>query len=124
MLGKCLNVSSKKFDIYIEEALKYRKYFENPIALGRKVKEIVLNIIREARVYIFGSVVRGKYTASSDIDILVVTPEKLGNEKIASLKAAIYTQIDAPIEIHVASEEEYRKWYRKFISEKEIVEVP
>jgi predicted nucleotidyltransferase len=39
------------------------------------VKDIVLKLDPKAKVYVFGSVVRGDYTASSDIDILVVTSD-------------------------------------------------
>ena len=38
-----------------------------------KVKEIVRKFDPEARVFVFGSVVKGKITAASDIDILIIT---------------------------------------------------
>jgi predicted nucleotidyltransferase len=41
--------------------------------VAKKVGSIVERFDPEARVYVFGSVVRGNYTAASDIDILVVT---------------------------------------------------
>jgi predicted nucleotidyltransferase len=33
------------------------------------------------------------------------------------VKAEVYAQIDAPIELHVASRSEFEKWYKKFIGE-------
>ncbi len=116
-------MSSKGFDVYIEEALKYEKYYRNPIIVGRKVKEIVSKYIKNAKVYLFGSVVRKKFTAFSDIDVLIVTPKELSNDEMAELKTAIITQLDAPIEIHVVSEDNYRKWYMRFMHENETVEV-
>jgi len=116
-------MSSKGFDIYIEEALKYGKYYKNPIALGRIIKKIVSKHINNAKVYLFGSVVRKSFTAFSDIDVLIVTPKELSNDEMSELKATILIQIDAPVEIHVVSEDGYRNWYRRFIHENEIIEV-
>ena len=45
----------------------------NYMDIARSVKRIVQSYDPEARVYVFGSVVRGRYTAASDIDTLVVT---------------------------------------------------
>jgi predicted nucleotidyltransferase len=46
-------------------------YFKNYEVAGR-VKSIIRRFDPNARVYVFGSVVRGEYTALSDIDILAV----------------------------------------------------
>lgn len=114
---------SKGFSIFIEEAIRYRKYCENPSELGRKVKELVQRCIPNPAIYIFGSAIRGKYTAGSDIDILVVVPSKQDREMLDKLKAEIILEIDAPMEIHIATREEFEKWYRKFIDPGEIMEI-
>lgn len=89
--------------------------------VAKKVGSIVERFDPEARVYVFGSVVRGNYTAASDIDILVVTTKI--NLKY-ELMVAVYREfIDAPIELHVVTPDLYDKWYKRFIKPEEIVEV-
>jgi predicted nucleotidyltransferase len=64
---------SKGFDIYIDEGLRIRQVFDNIWEFLSDVKEQVLKLFPGAEVYLFGSVARGRYTAASDIDVLVVT---------------------------------------------------
>lgn len=97
------------------------EYLRNYREVAKKVGSIVERFDPEARVYVFGSVVRGNYTAASDIDILVVTTKI--NLKY-ELMVAVYREfIDAPIELHVATPDLYDKWYKRFIKPEEIVEV-
>jgi len=83
----------------------------------RKVKDAVLEIFPNARVYVFGSVVEGKATASSDIDILIVIPGLTGGtwEK-AEIQAKIEDKIGLcevnPVEFHIVTPEE-AEWYFK-----------
>ena len=124
MLRRCSNLSSKEFNIFIEEALKYGELFRNPLKLAKKVKEIALRKIGSAdvKVYIFGSTIKGKYTAMSDIDILIVVSENLDKRVREELKAEIAYNIDAPLEIHIVSEREFKEWYKKFIGNNELLE--
>ncbi len=96
-------------------------YLRNYRSVAGKVKEIVGRIDPDAKVYVFGSVVRERYTAFSDIDILVVT------EKISlkyDMMVAVYKELlDAPIQLHVATPEAYERWYKRFIQPGEIIEV-
>jgi len=102
----------------------YRKhplyYLENYIEVAREVKKIVKTIDPEAQLYVFGSVVRRKYTATSDIDILVVT-EKL--QQKYEIIVQVYKSIEAPVELHITTEEIFEKWYKKFIDKKELVKI-
>ncbi len=97
----------------LEQLRNYRK-----VAL--RVKEIVLGIDPEAEVYVFGSVVRGKFTAASDIDILVVT--RRINQKY-SMMVEVYRQVDAPIELHIATPEQVKKWFKRFIPAGELIKI-
>jgi len=123
-LKGCSKMLSTELSIFIEEAIKYRRYFENPVELGNKVKEIISKYVRNVEVYVFGSVVRGRYTASSDIDILVVTPIKLSKEDIYRLKTEVITSLDAPLELHIVSRDEFENWYKRFIGKDELVKIP
>jgi len=92
----------------------------NYMEIAREVKGIVRSIDPHARVYVFGSVVRGHFTAASDIDILVVT-ERV--EEGYRMMVEVYKSVDAPVELHVASPRQFESWYRRFIDERELVEV-
>lgn len=82
-------------------------------SIARRVKEIVLEYDSEARVYVFGSVVEGKYTGASDIDILIVT--RRINRKYDMIARIYYELEDSPVELHVTTPEQYERWYKRFI---------
>ena len=93
-------------------------YLRNYMKVVREVRDIVRKIDPDARVYVFGSVVRGKFTASSDIDVMVVT-ERI--ERKYEMMVRVYKATEAPIELHVVTPEGFL-WYKKFSGD-EIVEV-
>jgi len=84
------------------------------------VKKVVLEVDPEAEVYVFGSVVRGDYTAASDIDVLVVTERVDRKHEIVT---RVYRRVDAPVELHVVTRRLYEEWYRRFVPESELVRV-
>ncbi len=96
------------------EGFRRYKQLENYREIARKVKEIIL---REGytplHFLVFGSVVRGDFTASSDIDILVVV-KGISYEEAVKLKARIYKEVDAPLELHIVDEKGF-EWYKRFI---------
>ncbi|MFO7966378.1 MAG: nucleotidyltransferase domain-containing protein [Archaeoglobaceae archaeon] len=108
------------FGIIAETADEERKYFENYIEYARLIKELAEDSLGNVEVYVFGSVVEGKSTPASDIDILVVsenTPHRQSER--AKVVGEIIKAIDvfAPFEIHVINYKEL-KWYDKFIGKK------
>ncbi|MCX8183097.1 MAG: nucleotidyltransferase domain-containing protein [Crenarchaeota archaeon] len=110
-----------EFDLYVEEGRRTLEALSNPVEVGREVKKLVLKFWPNARVYVFGSSVRGKYTASSDIDILIVSDD-VNYEEALKIKAKIYVTLDYPIEIHMATPKQFADWYMRFIGEGEILE--
>lgn len=93
-------------------------YLKNYMKVAQKVKYIVRKMDPDARVYVFGSVVRGRFTASSDIDVLVVT-EKI--ERKYEMMVSVYKAIEAPVELHVVTPKGFL-WYKRFSGD-EMVEV-
>ncbi len=92
---------------------KHRGFFRNYREAARRVKEIVLEYDPGAEVYVFGSVLRGKYTALSDIDVLVVSNKK---DLEYTIKVRIYKELsDVPLEVHYTDRVRFEKWYKKFI---------
>jgi len=88
--------------------------------VAKRVKGIVQTIDPNAKVYVFGSAVSGRLTASSDIDILVITSKI--DEKYRMI-VKVYKNVNAPVELHVVTGELYENWYRRFIPQEEIKEV-
>lgn len=91
---------------------KVLDYLRNYMATAKAIKEIVTRIDPEAEVYVFGSVVRGEYTAASDIDILIVTKHI---ESKYELMVNVYKYVEAPMELHVTTPQLFEKWYKRFI---------
>jgi len=114
LLWRCLSLLLKKYEEKIME------YLKNYMYVAHKVKEIIRKTDPDAKIYVFGSVVKGKYTASSDIDILVVTKDI---KKKDQMKVNVYKEIDAPIELHIVTSEKFYTWYKKFIKTDEIIEI-
>jgi len=73
---------------------------ENYREVAEEVKRIVLELDPQAEVYVFGSVVRGLYTASSDIDILVITRNI---DKKYEIMVEVYKRVEAPVELHIVT---------------------
>jgi predicted nucleotidyltransferase len=114
---------SKGFDIYIDEGLRIRQVFDNIWEFLSDVKEQVLKLFPGSEVYLFGSVARGRYTAASDIDVLVVTDVsdwELVDRAKAKLKR---TFINMPVELHIVDRNMFEKWYKRFIGEDELVKI-
>lgn len=69
-------------------------YFKNYLEVAERVKSIIWRFDPNARVYVFGSVVRGEYTALSDIDILAV----ISNLDLKyNIMVTVYSEVDAPV---------------------------
>lgn len=102
---------------YEIRALEYLKNFKEIV---EKVKEMARTVDPRVRIFVFGSAVRGRYTALSDIDVLVVV-ENL--DKKYEIMIRVYKEIEAPVELHIVTKELFEKWYKRFIDLNEIVEV-
>jgi predicted nucleotidyltransferase len=106
---------SKRYEVRVID------YLKNYMDVAKKVKEAILEIEPKAKVYVFGSVVKGSYTGASDIDILVITDDI---SKKYEIMVRAYLATEAPVELHVVTKEMFERWYRRFIDESSLVEVP
>ncbi|MDG6931000.1 MAG: nucleotidyltransferase domain-containing protein [Nitrososphaerota archaeon] len=71
-------------------------------------------------MFVLGSVAKGRYTASSDIDLLVALD--LNADERAQLMAGVFMAMpNAPIELHITDEKGWCNWYSRFIDD--LVEV-
>ncbi|HLH85494.1 MAG TPA: nucleotidyltransferase domain-containing protein [Thermoplasmataceae archaeon] len=89
----------------LESLRNHRKILE-------KVKSIVKSLDPEARLIFFGSVLRGNFDASSDIDLIIIPSSISLKDKI---KVTVLMQVDAPLEIHVITKEIFENWYLRFL---------
>lgn len=80
--------------------------FEGYIGLARRVKSIVQSIDPNAKVYVFGSAVRGEATAMSDVDVMVVT-EVI--ERKYEMMVKVYKSVEEPVELHVVTKDQLEK---------------
>ena len=103
------------FDNYIESGAEVLEHLKNYRKIAKKIKEIARKKCGNARVIVFGSVIEGRITALSDIDVLIICD--LDKEQRIRLRTEIIKKLgyDVPVELHIASEEEFRRWYRRFL---------
>ena len=94
---------------YEIQRLEYLKNFRQVL---EKAKTLILNIDPESRIIFFGSVLSGDFNACSDIDLLVIPSDFNLKDKIT---IAIWKNIDAPLELHVVTKEQFEEWYLRFI---------
>ncbi|MGC8937272.1 MAG: nucleotidyltransferase domain-containing protein [Candidatus Methanomethylicaceae archaeon] len=88
--------------------------------LASSVKRLINSIDPTAKVYLFGSTVRGRHVPFSDIDILVITSKI---DKKYDMIVKVYKEIQAPVELHVITNDLYEKWYKRFIPAEELIEI-
>ena len=81
-------------------------------AVLKEVKSLVKSIDPGGRVIFFGSVLRGDFSASSDIDIIVIPSDMVFKDRIT---LAVWKSVDAPIELHIITLEQFEEWYLRFI---------
>ena len=104
-------------DLLIEDAEKRRRCFENYLRYAEKVKALVRRKDPNARIMVFGSVVRGDVRPDSDIDLLIITEIAENLEERIGLRMEIMKILGegSPFETHIITAEEYESWYRRFI---------
>jgi predicted nucleotidyltransferase len=97
-----------------------RKYFENYRKYCEEIKKISLEILGEARLIIFGSIIKGNWGPKSDIDVLVISdrlPVDWEARRLVREKIKLNLPMFAPFQIHLATTKEYENWYEKFIKD-------
>ena len=99
-------------DIFLENDMRRLNYLRNYDEVARSVKEICLRHDRNSRVILFGSVLRGNWTGNSDIDLLIILQSPRAKDRII---IDIWKTVEAPVEIHFATEDEFKSWYLRFI---------
>ena len=104
-------------DLHLETLEEWRKYYEKPLEYAEKIKSIVRKLDPEAKVILFGSIVKGGMRPDSDIDVLIITRLASNVNTRMKLRVSIAREIGdcTPFEMHIVTLEEYESWYKKFI---------
>lgn len=112
---------SKSFTEIIKEIWNEKKrYFEDYKRYAEIIKDKAKELLGDAKVIVFGSVVRDDYTPASDIDILIISDNLPDDqEKRAELRTQIKSSVGRPnpFQIHLITPEEFEKTYKSFIKE-------
>jgi len=105
--------------------LKLRKLALEWVFWANSIGKAAKNLLGECETYVFGSVVEGKATGGSDVDILIVSDKIPENSRgRGNLKAKIEEMaglpLSHPFEIHLANKHDF-EWYRRHI--KKVVKI-
>ena len=97
-----------------------RKYFEDWRRYAEELCVFARRWYSDARIIVFGSVVKGGYDVlSSDIDVLVVTERAPSDVwEIARFRVSVqdyFCEPAIPFELHVVSPEQYEGLYKRLI---------
>jgi len=104
-------------DLKLETLKEWEKYYKNTRFYLEKIKAIVKKHDESAKIILFGSQVKGTMKPDSDIDVLIVSKlaKKQGDRLKIRIEIAKEIGDSTPFEIHIVTQEEYEKWYKKFI---------
>jgi len=108
-------------DILLSIQREKEKYFKNYKFYSKRIKKEAKKILgKEIKVLVFGSIIKNEWGAGSDIDILIISdklPEDI--EKRGKIKTRIKSKISlfSPFQIHLATEKEFKTWYKNFIKD-------
>ncbi len=107
------------FERIIDLVREEEKYRSDPLRTAKAVKKMAERLLGEVKVYLFGSVVEGADTPSSDMDIMVVSSRTPTIGERSRLVAEILKEVgvDAPIEVHLLIPEE-EEWYLRFVKKR------
>ncbi len=107
------------FERIIDLVREEEKYRSDPLRTAKAVKKMAERLLGEVKVYLFGSVVEGADTPSSDVDIMVVSSRTPTIGERSRLVAEILKEVgvDAPIEVHLLIPEE-EEWYLRFVKKR------
>lgn len=112
------------YKVLAEETERKKKYFQDYLYYGKKIKKEAEKILPHTRVLLFGSAIKGQLAPDSDLDILIISSQVPQNIfERSKLKIEIEEEFPHnPFELHLLTPKDYQNWYKKFIG-KDFVEV-
>ncbi|MHA1679289.1 MAG: nucleotidyltransferase domain-containing protein [Promethearchaeota archaeon] len=102
------------FSKYIKTLANWNKFFKNYKKYLKRLNKSSKKILKDAHLYLFGSILEGKLVGGSDIDILIIADVPKNHIKRAEIIAKIEEKASLPLshpfEIHLITKEELEKW--------------
>lgn len=87
----------------------YKKYLKN-------INEGIKSVLKDSKVYLFGSVIDKNLVAASDIDILIIAEVPKSHLKRAEIIAKIEEKAKLPLvhpfEFHILTNDELKTWVK------------
>lgn len=105
----------------LENLKRFEHYRQSWKAYMAEIKVMILKHCPDAKLYVFGSTIRGETHPTSDIDVLIVSNEFNSIKTRIEIHSKLKLQfLDAPFEFHLIYPEKF-PFYKKMA--KEMVEV-
>jgi predicted nucleotidyltransferase len=108
----------KIFEIAIEYIKEREETFKNAEKILKKIKNVAKEILKDARVYVFGSYARGDYNVYfSDIDVLIVSDSfetKMNKRAEIILEIKKRSGANYIFQIHLVNSKEF-EFYKFFV---------
>ncbi|MEO2241740.1 MAG: nucleotidyltransferase domain-containing protein [Euryarchaeota archaeon] len=108
----------RRYRIFLKYVRRWRRW-------ARRIAEVVRRRVDpRAEVIVFGSVVKGRATGGSDVDVLIVTErarELRPHEVREIVEEELNLPEDHPFEFHLATPREFETRWRRFLDEYERV---
>ncbi|MGL4849690.1 MAG: nucleotidyltransferase domain-containing protein [Clostridium sp.] len=92
----------------------------------KRVKEVIMKVVKKSKVYLFGSIAKGRYSKDSDIDVLVLINEGLEIKSLRKLRNDIEDKIEEEsikraVDIKLYEETRFSELSKKVSFEKDII---
>ncbi len=82
----------------------------------KTINESIKTVLKDSKVYLFGSAIEGNLVAASDIDILIISDVPKNHLKRAEITAKIEEKAGLPLvhlfEFHILTNEELKTWVK------------
>jgi predicted nucleotidyltransferase len=105
----------------LETIKRFEHYRQSWKIYLTQIKTMISNDCSDARVYVFGSTIKGGTHPTSDIDVLIVSKEFKNIKRRIEIHAKLKLEfLDIPLEFHLIRPEKF-PFYKKMA--KEMVEV-
>lgn len=92
-------------------------------SLVARAAEVIKREIADAEVYVTGSLARGEYERSGDIDLVVSTPEPLSPQEVKQLEEKLVQELNLPpshpLHIHAVTRDRLENFKHKIKIEME-----
>ncbi|MHA1192455.1 MAG: nucleotidyltransferase domain-containing protein [Promethearchaeota archaeon] len=94
--------------------IKTKEMIKNHRKYLKTINKNIKLVLKEAQIYLFGSIIEGNLVAASDIDILIIANIPKSHLKRAEIIATIEEKsglpLSHPFEFHLLTQEEFDKW--------------